>query len=148
MDALRASDAFIPDLSLVAVEGEAIVGHVLFSRAAVRDGAAAHPALALAPVAVAPSRQRKGIGSALIRCGLEQAGALGHGVVIVLGHPDYYPRFGFAPAQARGIRPPFPVNDQSFMALALRPGSLDGIRGIVEYPPPFALVTDGASGRS
>lgn len=140
VDALRASDAFIPELSLVALDGAEIVGHVLFTRAAIRDGDTSHPGLALAPVAITPSHQRKGIGSALIRRGLELASALGHGVVIVVGHPEYYPRFGFVPASARGIRAPFPVTDGSFMALALRPGGLDGIRGIVEYAAPFALV--------
>jgi putative acetyltransferase len=138
VDALRASDAFIPELSLVALEGEAIVGHVLFTRLVIRDDDVSHDGLALAPVAVAPSHQRKGVGSALIRRGLEEARHLGHEAVIVLGHREYYPRFGFAPAQARGIRAPFPVDDLSFMALALRPGGLDGVRGIVEYAPPFA----------
>ncbi len=142
VDALRTSDAFIPELSLVALDETAIVGHVLFTRIAIRDGDASHPGLALAPVAVAPSHQGKGIGSALIRRGLEEAGARGHGVVIVVGHPEYYPRFGFVPAHARGIRAPFPVNDRSFLALALRPGALDGVRGIVEYAAPFRRVTD------
>ena len=141
--ALRASDAFIPELSLVALEGETIVGHVLFTRVVIGDDDASHDGLALAPVAVAPSHQRKSVGSALVRRGLEEARRLGQQAVIVVGHPEYYPRFGFAPAQARGIRAPFPVNDESFLALALRPGGLDGIRGIVEYPPPFAAVTDG-----
>jgi putative acetyltransferase len=140
VDALRASDAFIPELSLVALDKEAILGHVLFTRVVIRDEETSHAGLALAPVAVAPSHQGRGVGSALIRRGLEEARRLGHEVVIVLGHPPYYPRFGFAPAQARGIRPPFPVNDPAFMALALHPGGLDGIRGIVEYAPPFASV--------
>ena len=138
VDALRATEAFIPELSLVALDGEAIVGHVLFTRVTIRDENAAHPGLALAPVSVAPSHQGKGIGSALIHRGLEVARAGGHGVVIVLGRPGYYPRFGFVPAQARGIRAPFPVNDRSFMALALRAGGLKGVRGIVEYAAPFA----------
>jgi putative acetyltransferase len=140
VDALRASDAFIPELSLVALDEAAIVGHVLFTRIAIRDGDASHPGLALAPVAVTPSHQGKGIGSALIRRGLAEAGARGHGVVIVVGHPEYYPRFGFVPAQARGIHAPFPVNDASFLALALRAGGLEGIRGTVEYAPPLATV--------
>ena len=145
VDALRATDAFIPGLSLVALDAAEIVGHVLFTRVVIRDGESAHPALALAPVAVAPSHQGKGIGSALIRRGLEEAGARGHGVVIVLGHPEYYPRFGFVPAQALGIRAPFPVNDRSFLALALRPGALDGLRGRVEYAAPFSSGADGGS---
>jgi putative acetyltransferase len=101
--------------------------------------------LALAPVAVAPSRQGNGIGSALIRRGLEEARALGHTVVIVLGHAGYYPRFGFVPARALGIRAPFPVNDESFMALALRPGGLDGVRGTVQYAAPFTAAADAGT---
>ena len=138
VDALRGSGAFIPELSLVAVDGAAIVGHVLFTRIAIREEGSSHPGLALAPVAVAPSHQRRGIGSALIRRGLEVARELGHGVVIVVGHASYYPRFGFVPAVPRGIRAPFPVDDASFMALALRPGALEGIRGTVEYAAPFS----------
>lgn len=148
VDALRASDDFIPELSLVAFEGEAILGHVLFTRIVIRDTDASHEGLALAPVAVVPSHQGKGVGSALIRRGLEEARRLGHEVVIVLAHPPHYPRFGFVPARARGIRAPFPVDDQSFVALALRPGDPDGIRGIVECRLPFASVADEASARS
>jgi putative acetyltransferase len=145
VDALRVSDAFVPELSLVALDGEAIVGHVLFTRVVITDEDASHAGLALAPVAVAPSHQGKGIGSALIRRGLFDASGLGHDAVIVLGHPEYYPRFGFVPAQGQGIRAPFPVNDRSFMALALRPGGLDGVRGIVAYAAPFASVTSARS---
>ncbi|MBI3098214.1 MAG: N-acetyltransferase [Planctomycetes bacterium] len=99
--------------------------------------AGVHPALALAPMAVRPGFQRRGIGSDLVRAGLDRASALGHRIVIVLGHPEYYPRFGFRPARPLGIEPPFLVRDEVFMALELFPGALDGVRGTVRYPPVF-----------
>lgn len=138
VDALRGTEWWIPDLSLVAVENGEIVGHVLYSRMKVRDGETLHDALALAPVAVRPGRQSAGIGGALIRRGLERARELGHGVAIVLGHPPYYPRFGFEPAGPHGIRYAEPGHEPAFMVLELRPGALAGVRGVAEYPPPFA----------
>jgi putative acetyltransferase len=138
VDALRRSEAFLPELSLVAVQDAEVVGHVLFTRIAIRGEARAHPALALAPMAVLGAHQRRGVGSALIEHGLEEALRLGHHVVIVVGHPDYYPRFGFLPARPLGIRAPFPVRDEAFMVLPLEPGALAEIEGQVEYPPEFA----------
>jgi len=140
VEALRESSAFIPELSLVALEGSRIVGHILFTRITVRDESEAHEALALAPMAVLPEFQKRGIGSALVRRGLDEARGLGHRAVIVVGHPDYYPRFGFAPARALGINPPFEVPSEAFLALELLPGALSGIRGVVKYPPPFDEV--------
>lgn len=135
--ALRASPAFVPGLSLVAVEGRQIVGHVLFTRLRVTEAGVARPALALAPMAVLPARQKRGIGSALVRRGLTEARELGHQVVIVLGHPGYYPRFGFQPARPLGIRAPFEAPTEAFLVLGLQPGALDGFRGLVEYPAEF-----------
>ena len=140
VQALRRSPAFIPELSLVAVEDDRVVGHILFSRIAVRSGTAAHEALALAPMAVLPARQRVGVGSSLVKRGLADARRLGHGVVILVGHPEYYPRFGFVPGEPLGIRPPFEVSPGAFMVLELQPNALAGIRGEVEYPPEFAEV--------
>jgi putative acetyltransferase len=141
VDALRVTSAFIPELSLVADDDTAgVVGHILFTRLRVVEGDVSRPALALAPMAVAPPRQRRGVGSALVRRGLAEAERLGHGLVIVLGHPDYYPRFGFRPARAFGIRSPFEAPDEAFLVLELRPGVLDGVRGVVEYPPEFLTV--------
>jgi putative acetyltransferase len=141
VDALRGSSAFLPELSLLALDGSEVVGHVLFTRVVVRDGGEAHEALALAPMAVLPSHQNRGIGSALVRRGLEEARALGHRVVIVVGHPGYYPRFGFVPAKPLGIRAPFEVPDEAFFALELQPGALRGVAGVVEYPPEFGEVS-------
>lgn len=135
IDALRVSPAWIPGLSLVAQDGDAIVGHALFTRARV----AARPALGLAPVAVEPSRQRQGIGDALVRAGLAVARALDERVVVVIGHPSYYPRFGFVPAVPRGLTSVFAPGEHAdaFMVLELAPGALDGVTGPVEYAAPF-----------
>ncbi|MGW9350959.1 GNAT family N-acetyltransferase [Nocardiopsis flavescens] len=136
VDALRADPgAWIGDLSMVAAtpEGDP-VGYALLSRCRV-DGA---PALALAPCAVLPCAQRTGAGSAAIRAALEAARARGENLVLVLGHADYYPRFGFVPASRFGIRPPFDVPDEAMMALAL-----DGDRavptGTIGYPAAFGV---------
>jgi putative acetyltransferase len=138
VEALRRSPAFIPELSLVAVEEDAVVGHILFTRIAVRSGTTASEALSLAPMAVVPARQRSGIGSSLVRRGLSDARRLGHSLVIVVGHPEYYPRFGFVAGERFGIRLPFEVPPGAFMVLELRPGALTGVQGEVEYPPEFA----------
>jgi putative acetyltransferase len=141
VDALRRSPAFIPELSLVAeVEDGGIVGHILFTHLKVVGGNGSHPALALAPMAVLPASQRRGVGSALVRRGLADAERLGHRVVVVLGHPDYYPRFGFRPARPFGIESPFDAPEEAFLVLALRSGALDDVRGQVEYPPEFLAV--------
>lgn len=137
VDALRRSDAFVPGLSLVAAERAEVVGHILFTRICIKDGGVTREALALAPLAVLPERQRRAIGSALVERGLAECRRLGHRIVIVLGHPEYYPRFGFTPAGERGLRGPFPVRPEAFMVLGLVPGALDGVRGEIEYPPEF-----------
>ena len=93
--------------------------------------------LALAPMAVLPEYQNKGVGSQLVRTGLMQAGSMDHKSVIVLGHPEYYPRFGFAPASRWQIKPPFDVPDEAFMALELKEGALKDVCGVVEYPKAF-----------
>ncbi len=138
VEALRASPDFAAALSLIAIDDGRVVGHILFSCIHIRTADADVPALALAPVAVLPERQNQGIGSALIRHGLEECRRLGHRIVVVVGHPSYYPRFGFSPARAKGLDAPFP--DPAFMVQELVPGALDGICGTVEYPPAFAAV--------
>jgi len=137
VDRVRASACFIPELSLVAETGGEIVGHVLFSRGTVEGATEAWELLALGPVAVRPSCQRQGIGSRLIRAGLERARGVGYRAVFLIGHPTYYPRFGFTPARDLGLETRFPVSDEAFMALPLRPGALDGVRGTVIYPRAF-----------
>jgi putative acetyltransferase len=135
VDALRASDAWIDGLSMVAEDSEGtVVAHALLTRCHV-DGVAA---LALAPCAVLPSVQRSGAGSAAIRAGLEAAREMGENLVLVLGHAEYYPRFGFTRASALGIRPGFEVPDEAMMALALDPDAAIP-RGTIAYPAPFGV---------
>lgn len=135
VDGLRRSGALT--FSAVAVIGSRIVGHVAFSPVII-DGR--HPALALAPVAVAPELQRQGIGSALIRWSLEECRRLRHRVVIVLGEQAYYHRLGFISASDFGIKCPFPVQPGAFMVLELSPGAAHDCHGTVCYRPEFELV--------
>ena len=140
VEALRRLPDFIPELSLVAVEAGQVVGHILFSPIVIETKDGSVPALTLAPLAVRPELQNQGIGSQLVRDGLERCRTLGHRIVVVVGHPPYYPRFGFSPARARGLEAPFPVPDEAFMVLELVPGALDGVAGMVRFPPPFEVA--------
>jgi putative acetyltransferase len=137
VDALRAGGSL--RVSVVAEKDCQVVGHVLFSDLPIttRNGTVA--ALALTPLAVLPAWQRQGIGSALVRRGLEVCRERGHRIVIVLGHPQFYPRFGFSSQRAADLASPF-SGKPSFMALELAPGALVGVSGRVEYPPPFDEV--------
>ena len=134
---LRQSDAFIPELSIVAIDGGRIVGYILFTRISITKVNSDNQSLALAPVAVDPGKQSDGIGSMLIEFGLQRCRELGHGSVIVLGHVGYYPRFGFQPAAQWNITCPFPVPSENFMAIELVPGALEGVNGVVRYAPEF-----------
>ncbi|MDZ5608519.1 N-acetyltransferase [Bacillus pseudomycoides] len=134
---IRKSDAFIPELSLVAVDKE-IIGHVLLSKIKIVDGDKSVDSLALAPVSVAREYQKKGIGSMLISNVLRKAKELGYHSVIVLGHKDYYPKFGFKPASLWNIRAPFEVPDEVFMAMELTDHALRDIQGIVQYSEAFS----------
>ncbi len=125
---LTTGEAFVTELSLVAEADGSIVGHVLFTRA--RAGAV--DAVLLAPLAVAPAWQGRGVGGALVREGLARATELGFGLALVLGHPGYYPRFGFEPAEPYGILPPYPVEpSEAWMAAELEPGALEKAFGTV-----------------
>ncbi|MED1642205.1 N-acetyltransferase [Brevibacillus agri] len=136
---LRESAEFVPALSLVFEENGRIVGHLLLSKIKIEhDGGSFDEALALAPVSVLPSHQGKGIGAALINHSINAARALGYKALVVLGHERYYPKFGFRPASHWGIRAPFEIPDELFMALELAPGSLDGVHGTVRYSPAFS----------
>ncbi|TYS67796.1 N-acetyltransferase [Sutcliffiella horikoshii] len=135
---LRSSDAFIPELSLVAIdEKKEIVGHILLTGIKIVNQMEENVSLALAPVSVTPEYQNKGIGSTLIREAVQRAGELGYNSIIVLGHQDYYPKFGFKSASLWGISAPFPVPSDSFMALELRKGTLQHVQGTVVYPKEF-----------
>jgi putative acetyltransferase len=124
-------------LSLVAAHDGLIVGHILFSQLQVVTLGGAIGALGLAPMAVLPDYQRHGIGSALVRRGLELCRDAGHQFVIVLGHPEFYSRFGFSPTLSRPLHSPYSGLGEAWMALELVPGALNSVAGEVEYPPPF-----------
>jgi predicted N-acetyltransferase YhbS len=130
---LRKSPAFIPELSLVAENNGNILGHILFTK--IKIGGC--PSLTLAPVAVLPAYQKQGIGGKLIEEGHRIARELGYGSIILVGHPDYYPRFGYTPASKWNIQAPFEVPDEAFMVLELREDGLKGISGMIEFAPEF-----------
>ena len=140
VESLRQSTNFTPELSLVAVKNGRVVGHILFSPVIIETQKGAISAVALAPMGVRPKFQNQGIGSELVRQGLKECQLLGHKVVVVVGHPTYYPRFGFSSASAKGLEAPFQVSDEAFMVLELIPGALDGIIGMVKYPLAFDEV--------
>ncbi|MEI5906236.1 N-acetyltransferase [Bacillus spongiae] len=136
---IRKSNAFIPELSLLALnENKDRIGHILFSKVAIVDGGDAVEALALAPLSVEPEYQRKGVGSQLVHMGIKKARELGYHSVIVLGHSEYYPKFGFKPASLWNIQAPFDVPDEIFMALELKPNALENVQGIVQYSSAFS----------
>ena len=125
------------ELSVVAEVDRRVIGHILFSRMSIETPTVEIAAVALAPMAVLPRFQRRGIGGELIRHSLDTLRGLGERIVIVLGHPEYYPRFGFSTAKASSLESPFPRD--AFMALELSPSALDRIQGRVRYPQAFAL---------
>lgn len=133
VDSLRGNSE--PAISLVAVRGDEIVGHIYFSPVLV--GEAERPAIALGPVAVDPACQGKAIGSKLCRRGLEECRGIGEPVVFVLGHPTYYPRFGFQPARPRGLFYKNEGFDAAFFVAELEAGALEGFAGEVRYRPEF-----------
>lgn len=136
VELIRDSENYIPDLSLVAESEAGIVGHIMFSHVELR-GEETIRILALAPMAVLPNHQRTGIGGALVRAGLEKADALKESLVVLVGHADYHPRFGFEPARRSGIEPPWPdLPDEVWMVKPLSSYSED-MRGTVRYPPAF-----------
>jgi len=138
VDVLRAAGALT--ISLVAEQGGAVVGHIAFSPVEIVGVRGSTKGLALAPVAVMPGHQRGGIGSQLIEAGLAEARRQGWELVIVLGHHDFYPRFGFVAAKPHGILCPFEVPDEAFMVLALQPDVLSKYQGVVKYHTAFSAL--------
>ncbi|MCC6947441.1 MAG: N-acetyltransferase [Bradyrhizobiaceae bacterium] len=134
VQALRRERAVV--LSLVAEEDGRIAGHALYSRVTIEIGSESVPALALAPLAVAPERQRRGIGSRLVREAHRRLAAQGEGMVFVVGDPAYYERLGFSKAAARPFQTPY--DGPHVMALALNRGV--SASGVVRYPAAFAEV--------
>lgn len=135
VDQLRADGHAL--LALVAEDDSRLVGHIMFSRMGIETAAGSIPAVALAPVAVLPEYQRQGIGARLIESGLDLLRNRGEKIVIVVGHPAYYPRFGFSNDKASALASPFPA--EAFMALELSPKALQDVRGKVIYPSAFGI---------
>ncbi len=131
---LRKGTSFVPELSLVAVENDEIVGHVLFTEGKVGEEAV----LVLAPLSVKPSHQHRGIGIALVKRGHEIARTLGYGYVFVLGSEHYYPKFGYASASTLGFEVPWSFPDSNFMAIKLRTDAPQ-LKGILVYPEEFGI---------
>lgn len=134
VERLRLTSDYIPELALVAELDGRIVGYILFSKVRVGETTA----LCLAPVAVLPDCQSKGVGSALIRAGHNIAAELGYTHCILVGHETYYPRFGYVPAQSIGLQCTFPVPEANFMVYGLN-GIPQRLEGIVRFSPAFGL---------
>jgi putative acetyltransferase len=126
-------------VSLVAESGDRVVGHVLFSELLIQNDSGSLRALSLAPVAVLPEFQRRGIGQSLITLGIQECRKQGHGIALVLGDPQFYRRFGFSTESASQLESPYA--GPFFMGLEIVPGTLQGVVGRVSYPPPFDAFT-------
>ncbi len=137
---LRHHKQYNANLSLVAEYHGRIVGQILFFPIVIRCGDAEKESLALAPLSVSPEFQKMRVGTRLVEEGLKRARESGYGSVIVLGHPEYYARFGFVPARTWGITAPFDVPDDAFMAKELQADALKNAGGVVEYPEEFSEV--------
>lgn len=134
VDALRSNGAVL--LSLVAMQDDQVVGHVLYSPISVGSATGA----ALGPMAVVPEFQRQGVGGTLIETGNRIIKDRGYPFIIVLGHAEYYPRFGFVPARSRGIQCEWDVPDDVFMLLVLDEEKMRGVSGISKYRQEFSTI--------
>lgn len=134
VDRLRGSSDCI---SLVATVGNRVVGHILFTPVTIEPETIVRVA-GLAPMSVRPEYQRAGIGSALVRAGLDECRRRGYAAVVLVGHPRFYPRFGFMPGHTRGLECEFPVPAEAFMVVELIEAALAGVAGLVRYRPEFA----------
>jgi putative acetyltransferase len=135
VDALRTNGGVL--LSMVAVRDHRVVGHILFSPISVGTDVSG---AALGPMAVLPEFQRQGIGSRLIETGSQRLREAGYPFIIVLGHAEYYPRFGFKPASEYGIHCEWEVPDEVFMVLVLDELKMDGVRGLAKYRQEFSIT--------
>lgn len=134
---LRQTPGYTPELSLVAELDGAVIGHVMFTPVVIDTDTGDIPAMTLAPLTVHPTWQGQGIGSQLVRHGLKACRSLGHRIVVVIGHPAYYPRFGFFIASSLGITMTHGRRNEAKMVLGLTPGALDGVTGTVRFPSIF-----------
>lgn len=135
VDSLRMAGAL--SISLVAVQHNVVVGHIAFSPVTIESDDGTFAALGLAPMAVLPQYQNSGIGSQLVVAGLRDCRRMGHVVVVVLGHPEYYPRFGFDPAGPFGIKWEHDAPEDAFMIAQLKAGALAGRTGVVRFHSAF-----------
>ncbi|PZF97301.1 GNAT family N-acetyltransferase [Micromonospora deserti] len=143
VDELRGSHAWLPELAMVAEYGGEVVGYALLSRVRVSSDEVSAPALALGPVAVAPHRRRIGLGAAVVQAVLDAATELGERLVVVLGDPAYYRRFGFSRADRMGLTSPWSGLGEPWQALVLPPSAnaeAPPPRGEVVFPPPWSKV--------
>ena len=137
VDRLRNSAAFVPELSILAESSHGIVGHIMLTKVLIRNSASFSVSLALAPLSVLPEFQRQGIGRTLIVEAHRRAKQLGFQTVIVRGHADYYPKFGYERMKDHDIRLPFDVHESNCMVASLLDGEFPQLSGVVEYPPEF-----------
>lgn len=140
VDACRSAGVFDPELSLVATVSGAVVGHVCFTPVRIGETSSWDTALVLAPLAVHPAHQGSGIGSQLVREGLERAAAKGYRVCVLHGDPAFYSQFGFQRADRHGIENPLETPPSEFLATQLDDGGLDAVGGRVHYPPPVGAL--------
>lgn len=137
VERLRKSDAFIPELSMVAEIDGKVVGHILLTKLKIKNETNEFESLALAPISVMPEFQGKGIGKELIISSHTKAKELGYKSIVLLGHEKYYPKFGYKQADKYGIELPFEVPKENCMVIALTEKGLHGVNGLVEYPKEF-----------
>lgn len=137
VERLRKSDSFIPELSLVAEIDKNIVGYILLTKLKIIDGEKEYATLSLAPVAVLPGYQKMGVGKKLILEAHKRAVDLGHESVILVGHENYYPKFGYKLAKSFNLTFPFEAPDINCMVIELKENALHGIKGMVTYPKEF-----------
>ncbi len=137
---IRTSDTYIPELSLVAeTDDKRIVGHIMLSKIKITDKDMSYSALTVAPLSGLPECQRNGIGKILLQEAHKRASMLGYDIAVLLGHKEYYPRFGYKKASAFGIKFPFDTPDECCMVLELRDNALSKIHGMVQYPYIFFI---------
>jgi putative acetyltransferase len=138
VERIRKSEEFVPELSIIAEIDNEIVGHLLLSKATVVDYEQIFTVIVLAPIAINPSFQKQGIGSKLIDEGIRRCRVLGFSIILLIGHPSYYPRFGFQPARKYGLElKQFEVPDEVFMVYEVEEGTLQEIKGELKYPKAF-----------
>jgi predicted N-acetyltransferase YhbS len=133
IERLRGTDAYIPELSLLAEIKNKAVGHILLTKASIGNGHSAMEALALAPLSVVPEAQSQGVGKRLVGAAHRRAAELGFAAIVLVGIPSYYPQFGYERLSRYPIKLPFDAPDGNCMILRLRPHALDGVSGMVHY---------------